>query len=148
MAIGDHGGPNGQVFYANNSPEGHDNPAWFHTLVSGLFPYHFARLDRGWEAEVIYVTDYSAVELSLPEDEERPLLPSPTSPDTFADATDLIYVAESTAQGGMGPTLPAFSDDDDAAEFADEYDGKTVGFDDITREFVSSLRSSGSDRRM
>ena len=140
MAIGDHGGPNGQIFYRNNSPEGRENPAWFHTLVFGLFPYHFERLDSGWEAEAVYVTDYSTVELSLPEDEERPNLPSPTAPETFADATELTYVAESTARGGMGPALPPFSDEDEATDFADEYGGRTVGFDDIDRQFIESLR--------
>jgi len=69
MEIGRHGGPNGQVFYAENepqsphatgeSPQARDDLAWFHTLVHGLFPYHFARLDRGWEAAAIYVTNYS-----------------------------------------------------------------------------------------
>ena len=83
MEIGAHGGPNGQIFYDGEQPQsvggpasfrnthaGHDdgggdktdNLAWFHTLVFGLFPYHFERLDRGWEAAAIYVTDYSSVE--------------------------------------------------------------------------------------
>ena len=146
MKIGDHGGPNGQIFYADNSPEGHENPAWFHTLVFGMFPYHFDRLSRGWEAEAVYVTDYSTVELSLPEDEERPQIPSPTAPDTFADATELTYVAESTALGGMGPALPPFSDEDEAAEFADEYGGRTVGFDDINRQLIESLRLNAPGR--
>ncbi|MDZ7689029.1 MAG: nitrous oxide reductase accessory protein NosL [Halobacteriales archaeon] len=146
MVIGDHGGPNGQVFYTDNSPEGRDNPAWFHTLVFGLFPYHFERLNRGWEAEAVYVTDYSTVELSLSENEERPLLPSPTAPDTFADATELTYVAESTALGGMGPALPPFSDEADAEEFADEYGGRTVAYDEIDRQFIESLRLNAPGR--
>lgn len=140
MKIGDHGGPNGQIFYVNNSPEGHENPAWFHTLVFGLFPYHFDRLDRGWEAEVVYVTDYSLVDWSLVKTDGRKRMPSPTSPDTFADATGLTYVAESTVMGGMGPALHPFSDEEEAGSFAEEHDGRTVGFDDIDRRFIRSLK--------
>ena len=140
MSIGDHGGPNGQVFYAENSPERHDNPAWFHTLVFGMFPYHFERLDRGWEAEAVYVTDYSLVDREPFETDRGPTMPSPTAPETFADATELTYVAESDVLGGMGPALHPFSDEQEAREFADEHDGRTVGYDDIDRRYVGSFR--------
>lgn len=146
MAIGDHGGPNGQVFYAENSPEGRDGPAWFHTLVFGMFPYHFDRLDRGWEAEAVYVTDYSSVDWSLIETDGGPRMPSPTEPDAFADATELTYVAQSNVLGGMGPALHPFSDDEEARDFADEHGGRTVGYDDIDRRFVSSLQRNAPGR--
>lgn len=146
MVIGDHGGPNGQVFYADNSPDGHENPAWFHTLVFGMFPYHFERLDRGWEAEAVYVTDYSLVDWSFVETDRGPTMPSPTEAEAFADATELTYVAESTVLGGMGPALHPFSDDEEARDFADEHDGRTVGYDDIDRRFVSSLQRNAPGR--
>jgi len=47
MEIGPHGGANGQIFYRDADPRDEGNPAWFHTLVHSLFPYHFDRLDRG-----------------------------------------------------------------------------------------------------
>jgi len=146
MVIGDHGGPNGQVFYAENSPEGHENPAWFHTLVFGMFPYHFERLSRGWEAEAVYVTDYSLVDWSLVETEGRPLMPSPTEAEAFADATELTYVAESNVLGGMGPALHPFSDEEEARDFAEEHGGRTVGYDDIDRRFVDSLQVNAPGR--
>jgi len=146
MVIGDHGGPNGQVFYAENSPEGHENPAWFHTLVFGMFPYHFERLSSGWEAEAVYVTDYSLVDWSLVETEGRPLMPSPTESEAFADATELTYVAESNVLGGMGPALHPFSDGDEARGFVDEHDGRTVGYDDIDGRFVDSLQVKAPGR--
>ncbi|MCX2818253.1 nitrous oxide reductase accessory protein NosL [Haladaptatus sp. F3-133] len=139
MAIGDHGGPNGQVFYAENSPEGHENPAWFHTLVFGLFPYHFDRLDRGWEAEAVYVTDYSKVDLPSSSD-GNPRLPAPTAADTFADATEVTYVAESEAVGGMGPALPPFSEESEAEDFAERYGGRTIGFEGITSTLIEELK--------
>lgn len=139
MAIGDHGGPNGQVFYAENSPERHENPAWFHTLVFGLFPYHFDRLDRGWEAEAVYVTDYSKVDLPSSSD-GSPRLPAPTAADTFTDATEVTYVAESEAVGGMGPALPPFSEESEAEDFAERYGGRTVGFEGITSTLIEDLK--------
>jgi copper chaperone NosL len=83
MEIGAHGGPNSQVFYQSKQPqpvagdasgsEENENLAWFHTLVFGLFPYHFARQAQGWEPAVIYVTDYSVVDWDLNEDAETPV---------------------------------------------------------------------------
>jgi nitrous oxide reductase accessory protein NosL len=146
MEIGRHGGPNGQIFYADNQPESPhasgDSPearadlAWFHTLVHGLFPYHFDRTNRGWEAEVIYVTDYSAVDWEL-QDGDR--MPAPTAPETFADATGLTYVAESDARGGMGPELFPFSDAGEAETFVQEHGGQTLDFGDIDSVTVRDL---------
>lgn len=137
MIIGNHGGPNGQIFYADHAPEGHDNPAWFHTLAFGLFPYHFERERRGWEATIIYVTDYSTVDYSIQEGENRTTITSPTAPDTFGDATKMTYVIQSEVSGGMGPALLPFSSDADAATFSDEHGGQTITFDDITPVFIS-----------
>lgn len=67
MIIGEHFGPNGQIFYRDHEPAGHDNPAWFHTLAHGLFPYYFEHERRGWEAQAVYVTDYSRVDYTVTE---------------------------------------------------------------------------------
>jgi len=152
MEIGCHGGPNGQICYADNEPEtphdpgdsseARDNLAWFHTLVFGLFPYHLDRLDDGWEAEVVYVTDYSTVDWELRGDGNTQQMPAPTAPDTFADATDLTYVAESGVSGGMGAELFPFSADGDAEAFVESHGGQTVSFDDIDRRLINSLQGS------
>jgi copper chaperone NosL len=149
MEIGSHGGPNGQIFYADNEPdtphspdtsaEARDDLAWFHTLAQGLFPYHFERTNRGWEADVVYVTDYSSVEWELQETAEGPQMPAPTAPETFADAETLTYVVESDVIGGMGPDLLPFSESEDVDAFVDEHGGQTVTFDDITRQLVEGL---------
>lgn len=148
MEIGTHGGPNGQVFYTDNDPDPQQgagnrgtneaNLAWFHTLAYGLFPYHFDRLDRGWEPEVIYVTDYSSVDWK---DGRR--MPSPTAPASFGDATELTYVVESDAVGGMGPDLFPFATTGEAESFAEQYDGRTVTFEDIDRKLVGEIRNNG-----
>lgn len=138
MVIGLHGGPNGQIFYAENEPEGHGNPARFHTLSFGLFPYHFERRELGWSAEAIYATDYSVADYDLFEREGRTYVSSPTAPETFEDAEELTYVLESDVLGGMGPDFIPFSDPADARAFLDDHGGRTVGFEDITPGLVAS----------
>jgi nitrous oxide reductase accessory protein NosL len=137
MIIGKHGGPNGQIFYENNGPEGHDNPAWFHTLAFGLFRYYFRHERRGWEATAIYVTDYSLIEYELERRDGRLYMPAPTAAETFADATAMTYVMESEVYGGMGPELIPFSAEDDAQAFVDAHGGRTVAFDDVTPQLIA-----------
>jgi nitrous oxide reductase accessory protein NosL len=146
MVIGRHGGANGQVFYAENAPDRGENPAWFHTLVFGLFPYHFGRLDRGWEPRVVYVTDFSQVEYELTERDGRLQMPSPTAAETFGEAADLTYVAESEVMGGMGPALHPFSDEAEAEAFAAEHGGIALSFEEIDPVIIERLQSgSGHD---
>jgi len=150
MVIGDHGGPNGQVFYADVRPEPRQGPAenseatahlaWFHTLAHGLFPYHFDMVDDGAEATAVYVTDYSRVDWEIPEGTERKKMPAPTAPDSFADATELTYAVETDVLGGMGPELLPFSDTNEAETFADDHGGRTITYDDIDRALVAEIQ--------
>jgi len=144
MEIGPHGGPNGQIFYEGRSPpDREEGPFWFHTLAFSLFPFYFERRSRGWEARVVHVTDFSAVEYE-PEKRDGTLrMPSPTAPETFADATDLVYVAGSEVMGGMGPELHPFSDGDEAAGFRDDHGGRVLAFGDIDRNLVETVRQGG-----
>ena len=137
MIIGKHGGPNGQIFYANNAPEGHDNPAWFHTLAFGLFRYYFRHERRGWEARAIYVTDYSLVDYELERRDGRQYMPAPTAAGTFGDATTMTYVMESGVHGGMGPELLPFSVAENAGAFVERHGGRTVTFDDVTPQLIA-----------
>jgi len=135
MVIGQHGGPNGQLFYADHSPDGHDNPAWFHTLSFGLFPYYFEH--REWTAEAIYATDYSIVEFEVTERNGRKTLPAPTDAETFGDAKQLFYVIESDVEGGMGPELIPFSKQADAESFREDHGGRIAEFGDVTPELLA-----------
>jgi nitrous oxide reductase accessory protein NosL len=141
MIIGKHGGPNGQIFYENESPAGHDNPAWFHTLAFGLFRYYFRHERRGWEATAIYVTDYSGLDYELDERDGRLYMPAPTAAGTFGDATAMTYVMESEVYGGMGPELHPFSAAADARAFVEDHGGRTVGFDDVTPQLIAAYTS-------
>ena len=154
MEIGAHGGPNGQIFYKDEQPRpavaggadgdtsSPENLAWFHTLVFGLFPYHFDRQSRGWETDVIYVTDYTLVDWDIAADESRPVMPSPTSAEMFAEASELTYVGGSEVMGGMGPALHPFSDSGEASSFVENYGGDTYEFDEINQALVESLQAN------
>ena len=138
MVIGEHGGPNRRIFYTSNTPDGHDNPAWFHTLTFGLFPHYFEHRRDGWETRAIYVTDYSAVDYEVTTGSDRKQISTFTAAETFGDVETMTYVVESDVLGGMGPALISFSVGDDAQAFADEHGGRTLTFDDITPTFVST----------
>ncbi|KTG27025.1 nitrous oxide reductase accessory protein NosL [Haloferax profundi] len=136
MVIGLHAGPNGQIFYRDNAPDGHENPAWFHTLSMGLFPYYFEHEQMGWNETAIYVTDYSVVDYSLTSDGGDTFISTHTGADTFGDATEMTYVVGSAVLGGMGRDLIPFSSADDADVFVEDHGGSTVGFTDITAEWL------------
>ncbi|KAB1185047.1 MULTISPECIES: nitrous oxide reductase accessory protein NosL [Haloferax] len=142
MVIGLHAGPNGQIFYRDHEPDGHPNPAWFHTLSMGLFPYYFEHQQMGWEATAIYVTDYSIVDYTLTTDGGETFISTHTDADTFGDATEMTYVVDSEVNGGMGKDLIPFSVTDDANAFVDEHGGSTVEFADVTSEWLSGYMRS------
>ncbi|ELZ97953.1 NosL [Haloferax mucosum ATCC BAA-1512] len=142
MVIGLHAGPNGQIFYRDESPDDHDNPAWFHTLSMGLFPYYFEHEQMGWETEAIYVTDYSVVEYELTTEDGDTFISTHTDADTFGDATEMTYVVDSEVLGGMGKDLIPFSSSSDADDFAEEHGGSTVVFDDVTSSWLSGYMRS------
>lgn len=145
MEIGPHGGANAQIFYEGETPPDRDGPFWFHTLVFSAVPFHFDRRDRGWETAAFYVTDFSAVDWTVQERDGTPAMPSPTAPETFADATEMTYVAESDVMGGMGPGLHPFAEASDADAFVADHGGETLSFDDVDRALVGSLREGGQD---
>jgi nitrous oxide reductase accessory protein NosL len=145
MEIGPHGGANGQIFYEEYTPQSRERgPFWFHTLAFSLFPFHFEQRSQEREPTIVYVTDFSAVEYTVETRDGAPRMPSPTAPDSFADATGLTFVVESGVMGGMGPDLHPFSDPDDADAFVSKYGGRTIGFEDITPELIEALTSSSA----
>lgn len=140
MVIGEHFGPNGQVFYEEHSPEGDDGPARFHTLVAGLSPYHSRRERRGRTVVVIYATDYSRVEYEPTDREGRTYTSSHTAAGSFAPATELQYVAGSDVLGGMGAGLLPFGEPTDAEAFAGDCGGRAVESEETDREFIREYR--------
>jgi copper chaperone NosL len=136
MVISEHPGPNGQVFYHENSPETHDNPARFDSLKACLFPYYFEHEQLDWTARAVYATDYSEVDYEISTVEGRKYIQTATGSDTFANADDLVFVVGSEVHGAMGPDFVPFSDESDGTAFADRFGGRTVTMADITPEML------------
>ncbi|WP_136715391.1 nitrous oxide reductase accessory protein NosL [Halorientalis salina] len=138
MIIPNHPGPTTEIFYPDNEPSGHENPARFDSTWEA-FQYDFERQDRGWERSVMYVTDYSTVEYDVFEDEGTTMISTHPEADAFTTASEVTFVAGSSVEGAMGQDLIAFSADDDAGSFADEYGGERVAVEDVTPELIAQL---------
>lgn len=131
MVIQNHPGPNGQIFYADNTPEGHDNPARFDALRGCLFPSLFEHERYDWEVIGVYVTDYSRVDYSLSTEMGETYISSHTDAHSFVIAQDATFVVGSDLYGAMGRDFIPFSQRADAKSLADERGGELVSFDSI-----------------
>ncbi|KAB1191147.1 MULTISPECIES: nitrous oxide reductase accessory protein NosL [Haloferax] len=136
MMIEQHPGPVGQLFYAGNSPEGHDNPAWFCSAWE-TFAYNFDRTNEGWNLVVGYLTDYSAVDYELVFDGGATFISAHLESEAFGRMDELYYVVGTEVKGSMGNDLVPFSDRNDAETFAEEHDGRVYELGDISRELVA-----------
>lgn len=138
MVITNHPGPNAEIYYADERPNDHDNPARFCSTWEA-FQFDFEKRDAGWSREAFYVTDYSSVDFDVYQESGDTLITSHTDPDAFTDATDVTFVVASDAKGAMGQDLIGFSDNADAEEFAEQYGGDVVAFADVTRDTIAAL---------
>lgn len=138
MVIPNHPGPTTEIFYADERPSGHDNPARFDSTWEA-FQYNFDRLDRGWDVEAFYVTDYSSVDYDVTQAGGDTLISTHPEASAFVDAESVTFVVGSEVKGAMGRDLIAFSAADDAESFRDEYGGSLTTFDDVTRETIAQL---------
>ncbi len=138
MVIEQHPGPVGQLFYADNEPEGRDNPAWFCSAWE-TFAYDFDRESEGWTLAVGYLTDYSAVDYELFDDGGATFITAHLEPDAFGRKSDLFYVAGTDIKGAMGNDLIPFSDSGDADTFAEEHGGTVYREGDISRDLIAQL---------
>ncbi|MFC3477690.1 nitrous oxide reductase accessory protein NosL [Halobacterium litoreum] len=136
MVIPNHPGPTAEIFYADEQPSGHDNPARFDSTWEA-FQYDFEHDD--WDREAFYVTDYSAVDYEIRTDGGQKLISTHPTAEAFADAEDVTFVVGSDVVGAMGRDLVAFGDEADAEAFADEHGGKLASFGDVTPTMIASL---------
>jgi nitrous oxide reductase accessory protein NosL len=141
MVIPNHPGPSAQIFYRDQRPSSHDNPARFCSTWEA-FQYDFERQDRGWRRAVFYVTDYSAVEYELTRDGGDTLVSTHPEAGAFVDATAVTFVVGSEVKGAMGRDLIGFSDRADAEAFRDDHGGDLTTFDAVDRDTIALLASS------
>ncbi|MFB6184780.1 MAG: nitrous oxide reductase accessory protein NosL [Haloarculaceae archaeon] len=138
MVIPKHPGPSAEIFYADQRPSGHDNPARFDSTWEA-FEYDFRRRDRGWNRQVFYVTDYSAVDYEVFSEGGDALISTHPDAEAFVDAQSVTFVVGSSVGGAMGADLIGFSESSDARSFRSEYGGELAAFDDVTRETIAQL---------
>jgi nitrous oxide reductase accessory protein NosL len=141
MVIPNHPGPSTEIFYADQQPSGHDNPARFDSTWEA-FQYDFERQDRGWERQVMYVTDYSSVDYEVFEDGGTVLISTHPEAEAFVDASEVTFVVDSEVNGAMGRDLIAFSEEGDATDFQEQYGGQTMGLEAVTPSVVAGLGRS------
>jgi len=136
MVIAEHPGPSAQLFYADQEPAGHPNPARFDSTWEA-FQFDFERED--WDREAFYVTDYSAVEYDVQTVEGQPVISRHVEAETFVDSEAVTFVAGSAVVGTMGEDLLGFSERADAEAFRDEYGGELVTAGEVTPALISQL---------
>ncbi|MFW5948291.1 MAG: nitrous oxide reductase accessory protein NosL [Halolamina sp.] len=136
MVISEHPGPTAEIFYADQQPAGHDNPARFDSTWEA-FQFDFEHED--WSREAFYVTDYATVDYEIRTDDDQEIISTHYDADSFVDATEVTFVAGSSVEGAMGRDLIAFSEEEDAESFQSEYGGDIVTFDEVTSELISTL---------
>lgn len=137
MVVADHPGPVGEIFYADNSPIGHDNPARFDSLRGCLFPYYFEHKRKDWTATAVYVTDYSKVDATVTERDGDTFISSHTGAASFTDATEVVFVVGSGVQGAMGTDFIPFGQEAEADDFVADHGGEVLSFDEITPTTLS-----------
>jgi nitrous oxide reductase accessory protein NosL len=138
MVIRQHPGPSAEVFYADQEPEGHENPARFDSIWEA-YQYEFEREDEGWENVAFYVTDYSAADYDIFEDGGDTLITRHYEASTFAAAADVTYVVDSRVKGTMGRDLLGFRNESDAESFKSEYGGLLTTHDGVTPQIIAGL---------
>ncbi|SFK66285.1 Nitrous oxide reductase accessory protein NosL [Halogranum rubrum] len=138
MVISQHPGPTAEIFYIDNSPEGHDNPARFDSTWEA-YQYDFEHANQGWEHSAFYVTDYSSVEYSLPEERGSTFISTHPEKEAFALVEDVTYVVGSRVQGAMGSDLIGFTEKSDAESFQSEHGGELITHGDVSPEVIAGL---------
>jgi nitrous oxide reductase accessory protein NosL len=138
MVIPNHPGPTTEIFYADETPSGHPNPARFDSTWEA-FQYDFERQNKGWTRQVFYVTDYSAVDYELTTDGGDTLISTHVAADDFVDAETVTFVVGSDVKGAMGRDLIGFTEQSDAESFQSEHGGSLVEFDEVTEGTIAEL---------
>ena len=138
MVLSQHPGSTAEIFYAEHSPEGHENPARFDTTWEA-YQYEFEHDNQGWAETAFYVTDYSSVDYSTFSEGDDTFISRHMETDAFAPVEDVTYVVGSAVKGAMGKDLFAFTAKEDAEAFQSEYDGDLATHDEITPEVIAGL---------
>ena len=85
----------------------------------------------------LYVHDMAQTEWDHPDDTD------------LIDAREAFFVVGAERKGAMGPTLASFASEDSAVEFANEYGGEVVKFQEVTMQHLTrGMSQTMSDHNM
>ncbi len=123
MLIGEHFGPNAQIFYRGGEPpEKREGPAWFDS-TNEAFSFHEHAVQRGHEKTAMFVVDYATVDWDVSEHDGTVHLSTHASAGDFVDVRETTLVVDSEVVGAMGPDAIPFSAPASADAFIDAYGG-------------------------
>lgn len=138
MVIAEGYGPNGQVAYDGDYPPDREGPAHYDS-VRELYTDRFAQADRGTDAVVTYVTDYSTVDYEVEVRDGERYITGSVAPETFVAAADAVFVVDTGIRGAMGPDILPFSRRADAESVVEAEGGRIVTNEDVTPDLLASL---------
>lgn len=115
MILADFPGPKAQIHYATGEPD-------FFCDTTEMFSIYL-QPEQQKRITGIYIQDMGKTDWDKPQGH-------------WIDARQAHYVLGSKKTGSMGPTLASFASRQDAENFAKEYGGKVLRFDEITAEMV------------
>jgi copper chaperone NosL len=127
MTLADFPGPKAQVHYAMGEPE------YFCDTVEMFSIY--LKPEQKKRITGIFTQDMGKSDWEAPKG-------------NWVDAKQAFYVLGSKKMGSMGPTLAAFSIEQDAIKFAKEFGGKVLGFDQVTLDMVDLSGGAAHDQHM
>lgn len=127
MVLQDFPGPKAQIHYDQGEPDFFcDTREMFSVLL---------RPEQKKRIVAIYTQDMGKADWTSPKGQ-------------WIDAKTAFYVVGSPRRGSMGPTVPSFALEADAAKFAEQYGGKVLPFAKVTLDMVDLTGGVGHDERM
>lgn len=128
MLLADYPGPKAQVHFAGADKPSFfcDTVEFFNTLLAG---------EQVRAVRAVYVQDMGKADWNNPQGH-------------WIDARSAFYVMGGKRHGSMGPTIGSFAQRTDADQFATEYGGKVLPFDEIKIDMVDLSGGALHDTRM
>lgn len=115
MVLAEFPGPKGQIHYASGEPD-------FFCDTVEMFSIYL-QPEQKKRITAIYTQDMGKTDWEKPQGH-------------WIDARQAHYVLDSKKTGSMGPTLAAFADLHDAENFARQFGGKVLRFEQVTPSMV------------
>ena len=128
MLLADYPGPKAQIHYA-----GRKEPDFFCDTVEMFHIYLNPEIIQ--PVRGLYVQDMGSTDWDDPRE-------------NWIDARNAFYVLGSSRRGAMGPTLASFATEEAAREFAREFGGQVLRFEEVTPDQVILDGGAQHDTRM